>query len=167
MVGGSSGGRPWLAALLGVVATGAGHLYLRRWLRAFGWLALATTVTVVFVPETALRSAGSGNPVPLEPFVPTLIVTALSVVDAYLIARLADRLQSSVGMGETATGNSSRRATATASGDGPTARADDDGDVDCPHCGKPLDPELQFCHWCSTDLSGSDGHQADRIRGDT
>jgi len=32
--------RPWLAALLGALVTGFGHLYLRRWRRAVGWLAV-------------------------------------------------------------------------------------------------------------------------------
>jgi hypothetical protein len=166
MIGRSSHGRPWLAALLGVIATGAGHLYLRRWLRALGWLALATTVTIVFVPEAALTSAGNGNPVPLEPFVPTLIVTALSVLDAYLVAKVTNRLNASLETTETSTENSPSRATESTTGDGPTARSDDDDHVDCPHCGKPLDPELQFCHWCSTDIGDFDAHRANRSQDD-
>lgn len=33
----------------------------------------------------------------------------------------------------------------------------------CPRCGRPLDPELTFCHWCTYELDssatgGHDGH---------
>jgi hypothetical protein len=155
MVERSSARRPWLAALLGVLATGAGHLYLRRWLRAVGWLALTTAVTVLYVPEPVLTAATAADTVPLEPFLPTLTVIALSVTDAYLIAKLSNRLHASLG-------NRGSRPTNTTARDDP----DTDDSVDCPHCGKPLDPDLEFCHWCTTDLGDFDGHRPERGRDD-
>ncbi|WP_227134677.1 zinc ribbon domain-containing protein [Halorubellus salinus] len=159
MVERSSTRRPWLAALLGVVATGAGHLYLRRWLRALGWLALTTAVTVIYVPETALRTATTGNSVPIEPFLPSLTVIALSVADAYLIAKLTNRLHSSLGADESQPANKTPQDDYTTD---PKPVDEPDDAVDCPHCGKPLDPDLEFCHWCTTDLADFDTHQTAR-----
>jgi peptidoglycan/LPS O-acetylase OafA/YrhL len=27
----------------------------------------------------------------------------------------------------------------------------------CPHCGRPVDPDLDFCHWCTRALEADDG----------
>ncbi|MFC6954975.1 zinc ribbon domain-containing protein [Halorubellus litoreus] len=171
MVERSSARRPWLAALLGVLATGAGHLYLRRWLRAIGWLALTTAVTVLYVPEPVLTAATAADTVPLEPFLPTLTVIALSVTDAYLIAKLSNRLHASLGnRGSSQTNTTPRDDAANATypvGDPDTDNTDaTDDSVDCPHCGKPLDPDLEFCHWCTTDLGDFDSHRPERGRDD-
>ncbi|WP_323676266.1 zinc ribbon domain-containing protein [Halorubellus sp. PRR65] len=166
MVERSSTRRPWLAAVLGVIATGAGHLYLRRWLRAVGWLALATVVTTVYVPESALMATAGGDTVPLEQFLPTLTVIALSVADAYLLARLDNRQQSSPGASESGRVNAASQGSATTADAQPTPSVDDDEAVECPHCGKPLDPELEFCHWCTTDLGDFDAHRPERRQDD-
>lgn len=49
----SSRKRPWLAAALAFPVTGLGHLYLRRWRRAAGWLLLVGAATVVLTPGVA------------------------------------------------------------------------------------------------------------------
>lgn len=35
------------------------------------------------------------------------------------------------------------------------------GKTPCPHCGRPLDEDLQFCHWCTTQLEVPD--EADSV----
>jgi len=166
MVERSSTKRPWLAVLLGVLATGAGHLYLRRWLRAVGWLALTTAVTVIYVPEAALTAASTGDSVALEPFLPTFAVIALSVADAYIVARLTNRLLASPSSPDPKAAKTDAHVDSTTTDARVTAPADDDDSVDCPHCGKPLDPDLEFCHWCSTDLGNFDAHRSERRRDD-
>lgn len=148
--------RTWLAVVLAVLVTGLGHLYLRRWLRAAGWI-LLTFVASVFVPvaqletmeawtEATLTLQSTANLTPPDPaaMLPIFVVVALSTVDAYLVARRqnaqyrAQQASSDVG-GETTSV------------------------VDCPNCGREVDPELDFCHWCTTDLrsQGDDGSGTD------
>jgi hypothetical protein len=128
--------RPWLAALLGAVATGLGHLYLRRWRRAFGWLALLVGVSVVFVDPATIDALATGGPVDPLSVVPLAVVAGFSVADAYLLAH-------------------ARNAVAR-------TRAGPDGDrTHCPNCGKELDADLAFCHWCSAELEAADAGPAE------
>jgi hypothetical protein len=129
--------RPWLAALLGTLATGLGHLYLRRWLRAAGWLAALFGVTAIFVDPAAIEAYASGNAVSVLSIAPALLVTACSAVDAYLLARVQNLIA---------------EARATADRGHQSAVVDDSRP--CPNCGQSLDPDLEFCHWCTTELDG-------------
>lgn len=126
--------RPWLAALLSVLATGLGHVYLRRWRRAAGWLLLAYGVSVLLVDPAAVEALVNGSFVDPVALAPVLVVGGASVVDAYVLAR---------------TQNADARARATAVAEGTLAT--------CPHCGNELDPDLEFCHWCTTELDRRDG----------
>lgn len=121
--------RPWLAALLAVVITGLGHLYLREWFRAAMWYGFALTAALIFIPESTVQAMiDSGTRPPLAEIAPILTVQVLSVLDAYRLAR-------------------QRRAMA--------------GKTPCPQCGRPLDEDLQFCHWCTTELEVTDDAEAD------
>lgn len=128
--------RPYLAGLLGTLATGFGHLYLRRWLRGFGWIALAFAVTVAFVPESALETMAAGGTLSSQSeFYPPMFVQLAAALDAFLLAYRSDSgAQSDV--------------------DAPTpAAADvDAGTVACPNCGKEVDADIGFCHWCTTEF---------------
>jgi len=75
--------RPWIAALLGSIVTGLGHLYLRRVRRAVGWLAAAVLTVFIWAPDPMGAS-------PLE-FVPSMAVVTLSVLDAFTVALLERR----------------------------------------------------------------------------
>lgn len=119
--------RPWLAALLTALATGFGHFYLRRWKRAVGWVALTFSATVLFVDSATLDALANSNAVSPVSIAPTLIVGGFSVVDAYLLAYAH---------------NASVR---------PTANSDEQPS-NCPHCGKELDTEFEFCPWCAADI---------------
>ncbi|WP_411963813.1 zinc ribbon domain-containing protein [Haloferax sp. YSMS24] len=121
--------RPWLAALLGLAVTGLGHLYLRRWRRAILWVALAFSVSVLFVPTGALESLATGGQIPpVVDVLPILAVSLVSVADAFLL-----------GMKQV--------------GDTEKQAAVEESDTDsCPNCGRETDPELEFCHWCTTRL---------------
>lgn len=123
--------RPWLAAVLAALATGLGHLYLRRLRRAAGWLVALLGVSFLFVDGGALAALVRGDPVDPLAVAPVVFVGALSVIDAYLVARAQNAL-----------------ARVTATPDGAVTH--------CPNCGRELDPGIDFCHWCTTDLSGLD-----------
>ncbi|WP_121823105.1 zinc ribbon domain-containing protein [Halostella salina] len=120
--------RPWLAALLAAFVTGLGHLYLRRWRRALGWLLVLFAVTVLFVDPATVNAFATGGSVDPLAIAPIYVVGAVSVIDAYLLARAGNFV-----------------ARITPNGDGEFTH--------CPNCGKELDGDLDFCQWCSTDLA--------------
>ena len=133
--------RPWLAALLAVLATGLGHLYLRRWRRAVGWIVALVGASVLFVDPGTVDALLAGDPVDPLAIAPIAVVGGFSVVDAYLLASAQNAL--------------ARQRAAVA--DGKLTH--------CPSCGKELDDDLEFCHWCSTDLERF-GESVDDIDGD-
>ncbi|MFB6089584.1 MAG: zinc ribbon domain-containing protein, partial [Halobellus sp.] len=121
-----------LVAVLGasVGVAGAGHLYLRQWRRAAAWFSVVVGATLVllsvFVDPTALSLSNPTAVASVEPSSLPMAVTApvfaLLLLNALDAYRLATR------------GN---RAT-----DAPQ----------CPACGGELDPEIDFCPWCTTRL---------------
>ena len=111
-----------VGAVLGVA--GAGHAYLRKWRRAIAWFSLVLGVGLVLV--SAFVDPATTSPAEMPPVVtvPLLALLLLSAVDAYVVARRqVDRPQ-----------------------------PDADGTVACPNCGKDVDPDLEFCHWCTDRL---------------
>lgn len=123
--------RPWLAALLAVLITGLGHLYLREWFRAAMWYGFALSAALIFIPESTVQAlVDSGTRPPLSEIAPILVIQVLSVVDAY---RLAHR----------------RKAMA--------------GKTPCPYCGQPLDEDLHFCHWCTTQLEPAEDAETENV----
>ncbi|MFC7137752.1 DUF7575 domain-containing protein [Halobaculum litoreum] len=125
--------RPWLAAVFGVLVPGTGHLYLRRWRRAAAWILLAFGVSVVATPDAPVESfvgLGAGS---VTAAVAIAVVTGVSAVDAFLLAR-----------GSTTATDASDSA---AGGAGPGTRI-----VACPSCGRDLEPSLAFCHWCTAEF---------------
>ncbi|SDX64389.1 DUF7575 domain-containing protein [Halobellus clavatus] len=161
---GTQGKRPWLAALLGTLATGLGHFYLRRWGRGLGWFALAVLVSLFFVPADAAQTLldGGGDPATL---LPVFAIGVASVADAYLLARRG-RTHAEGSAGPTAESGPRRepqegqssgaersagRDESSASTDPVESAGSTDGGT-CPSCGKELDPDLDFCPWCTARL---------------
>ncbi|ELZ42959.1 hypothetical protein C463_10155 [Halorubrum californiense DSM 19288] len=140
---------PLLAAVLGTLATGLGHLYLRRWLRAIGWLSATYAATVLFVPESALSALSTGTLADPFSLLPIVLVSAASVVDAYLVATAERR------------SDGDRAADAAGATDATDATAADEPPT-CPACGKPVDPDIGFCHWCTTELEAVDPAEGGR-----
>jgi len=123
--------RPWLAVLLTVFIPGLGHVYLRLWLRALAWLAIYLTATTFLLPDGATPDSLSvdalmtaGESVPLEVAAVVLGISLFCLVDAYMMTNHV---------------NSRLRA----GGEAPAT---------CPNCGKELDDDLTFCHWCTSEL---------------
>ena len=124
---------PLLAALLGTAVTGLGHLYLRRWLRAIGWLGVTLAATVLFVPESTITAINSGTFSDSLSVLPVVLVSAASALDAYLLAKVktrAEQIQAHNTAGSTEVEESPA----------------------CPACGRPIDLDLDFCHWCTTEF---------------
>ena len=112
------------AGLLGLLVVGLGHLYLRRYRRGGAWMLLAVGTGVLWVESTAIDALlnGTADPAALAPLYLLVVAATADAVS------LAYRSQQYL----------------TVSGDGDL--------LTCPVCGNDVDPELEFCHWCTTDL---------------
>lgn len=122
--------RPWLAVLLAFLYPGLGHIYLREWLRALVWFFLVVTSSTLLIPDGAVPQAltveafvTAAERIPPAAALVLVSITLFSMVDAYWVARRRNR--------ETAV---------------------EEG-ITCPHCGKDVDSDLDFCHWCTQRLS--------------
>ena len=166
--------RPLLAALLAMVLPGLGHLTLRRWGRALLWhltivgggvalfalydVPVGSTVSLADAAETAAA-------LPTDVALPIAVLYVLSALDAYLVGRadVAERRRAD------ATAEAIRRRAASDDGEGTAdrsganapaaaaARGDaEPAEVECPHCGKETDADLDFCHWCTEPLPWAD-----------
>ncbi|MFC5277193.1 zinc ribbon domain-containing protein [Halorubrum rubrum] len=155
-----------IAALLATFVPGLGHAFLGRFGRAIVW---HVTVLGGAVALYSLSDAGpidlSGSladvaaAVPAGVALPISVLVGLSAVDAYLVARSeaaeADR--------DAALAAAVRRHPAEEGDDGSAGPGGVDSDgggptrLECPHCGRETDAELDFCHWCTEPLPWSDG----------
>jgi hypothetical protein len=135
---------PLLAALLGTIVTGLGHLYLRRWLRAIGWLGVTVIASVLFAPASTRSAINSGTFTDLFSILPIVLVSAASILDAYFIAKgrsHADRVQA----------NNTTEPKST------------DDPLTCPACRKPVKRELGFCHWCATKFKDVEATELEQL----
>lgn len=130
--------RPWLAAFLALLVAGLGHAYLRRWRRAFmwfGWIFGTGLLLTAFFADSA-----TADPVVLAPeiLLPLVVLFLMSAVDAFRLGR-ADRRP-----------HSPQESQPT------TDEAPSDAGLACPYCGKEIDPDLDFCSWCTERLPQND-----------
>ncbi|WP_336325867.1 zinc ribbon domain-containing protein [Halovenus sp. HT40] len=128
--------RPWFAVVLTMLVPGLGHLYLRLWGRAILWVALTLLGAVLAVPREQWPESVSLDAaiapfqsLPLESIVLLSGVLALCIVDVYLMALRRNELI--------------ERAERIAAGETPQR---------CPNCGKEIDQDIDFCHWCTTEI---------------
>lgn len=134
--------QPWIAGILALIYPGLGHVYLREWGRAVMWFVLALVAAVIVIPEHAFDSFEASPGVDglleateiiqaeTEPLgIATLgVIVGFSVIDAFVLAR------------RSATNNADEQL------------KPETEKPKCPECGKPLDEDLDFCHWCTTEL---------------
>ncbi|POG56431.1 zinc ribbon domain-containing protein [Haloferax marisrubri] len=141
--------RPWLAAILGLAITGLGHLYLRRWRRAAMWVLVTLAVATLFVPSGAFEALNAAETMPPSEFasvltelLPVLAVSFVSVLDAFFL-----------GLRQAAEAQAKAARDAAEADDAVLTDSDAESDeVTCPECGREVDADLDFCHWCTTRL---------------
>ncbi|MFP8888933.1 zinc ribbon domain-containing protein [Natrialbaceae archaeon A-CW2] len=122
--------RVLIAAGLSLLWPGVGHAMIREWIRALFFSGLfITAMALSFTTEqiTAVSSLGE---------LVALFTQEASTIDQIALSFLAVLA---------ATDTLFRGVAAS----GPSA--DQDGPA-CPQCGRPLDEDLEFCHWCTTRL---------------
>ena len=125
--------------------------------RGLGWFVAAVAVSAVFVPPEAARTLLEGSGGDLGTLAPLIAVGVASVADAYVLARLRQQ-EIHDGVGNTTPSSLGAEETDAITGDGSVeTRTTTDVDAECPECGKELDPDLDFCPWCTTRLTGDAG----------
>jgi hypothetical protein len=121
---------PLLAAALSALQPGVGHLYLREPFRACMWagiwlgslaLVVATAGVDLAAAESVALALGVFPVAEGFPFEAVLSMVAVTAFATLDAYWLAGR-------------NNHRLR---------------DGVGRCPHCGRELDPTLEFCHWCT------------------
>lgn len=125
--------RPLIAVALAFIYPGLGHAYLRRWLRALLWFGLVVSAVVFIVPNDAFETSESvftgvqavSEQLSTGEALALASILFFNMLDAYVLAAYVDR---------------------------PTPGPDDQAAPSCPHCGKELDEDLTFCHWCTTEI---------------
>ncbi|SEN25294.1 hypothetical protein SAMN05216388_1002162 [Halorientalis persicus] len=124
--------RPLLAAVLGLVYPGLGHVYLREWARALLWFGLIILTGSLMIPDgvypttlTVDSLMQMSRAMPLRAVIALSAVTGMNMVDAYILASRNNETSQRVADG-----------------------------TQCPSCGREVDPDLEFCHWCTTELNG-------------
>ncbi|ELZ07700.1 DUF7575 domain-containing protein [Natrialba aegyptia] len=140
----------WLRALviggLSLLVPGAGHALLRDWLRAFAFGGLFIAAGLFFLPTAEIAAADS--------FADSMTIATQETerITQFLFSFIA--LFAAIDATFRALGVPPGRGSNDA--DGPT----------CPTCGKELDEDLSFCHWCTTRLESppaSEGETAGAV----
>ncbi|MCW8173054.1 MULTISPECIES: zinc ribbon domain-containing protein [Natrialba] len=136
----------WLRALaaagLSVLMPGAGHALIRDWLRTLVFAGLYLSAIVIFLPSieqiTAIESVGEG----MELVGDEIDTMGQFVLSFIVLFAAIDATFRAMGFPP---GSSNE------SVDGPS----------CPECGKELDEDLTFCHWCTTRLEPVEPEEED------
>lgn len=131
--------RPWLAALLAFIHPGLGHVYLREWLRALLWFGLVLSTASFLVPEGIVPETVTmeslmqmSRALPAEAVLALATITIMSMVDAYWMASQRNQEHEQAQAG-----------------------------TRCPNCGRDVDEDLDFCHWCTTKLDDAESEASD------
>ncbi|WP_254522353.1 zinc ribbon domain-containing protein [Natrinema caseinilyticum] len=131
----------WLRALfaagLSVIMPGAGHVLVRDWLRAALFAGIFLSASALFLPTDQIAAAGPITS-PNELFEQASIMAeetdAMARFFLMFIALFAAI-------------DATFRVLRPQSGGGGDAEG-----TTCPQCGKEVDEDLAFCHWCTTRL---------------
>jgi hypothetical protein len=122
------------AAVLSVLLPGSGHVLIRDWMRALAFGGIFVTAVVLFFPsaeQLAAAESMSGMMTIVSEETDTLSQFVISFI---ILFAAIDATFRSMGFPP-----------------GSNAGNEEDG-PSCPQCGKPLDEDLTFCHWCTTRL---------------
>ncbi len=117
---------PVVAAALGVLVPGLGHAYIRARIRGLLWAALFLVSLVVLAPAGSLA----------DPISTDLLGDLYTESPDMVLFLFAVWIMNAIDAYLTA--NRQRQDTREANA--------------CPHCGEPVDDDLEFCHWCTTRL---------------
>ena len=129
--------RALFAAGLSVIMPGAGHVLVRDWLRAAAFAGLFLSASVLFLPIEQIANAGPITNYEQVLEQATIMTEETDAMAQFLLSFIA--LFAAV--------DATIRALGYSPGGG-----DDASEPTCPECGKEVDDDLEFCHWCTTRL---------------
>ncbi|MBZ6494733.1 zinc ribbon domain-containing protein [Natrinema longum] len=129
--------RALLAAGLSVIMPGAGHVLVRDWLRAALFAGLFLSVSAFFLPIDQLTAAGPITSYDEAFEQATIMAEETDVMAQFFLSFIA--LFAAVDSAFRALGYL------------PGGNTETDEST-CPECGKEIDEDLAFCHWCTTRL---------------
>ncbi|AFZ72262.1 DUF7575 domain-containing protein [Natronobacterium gregoryi] len=135
----------WLRALaaggLSILLPGAGHALIRDWLRAFVFAGLYLSAIVIFLPSPDQLTAAESLTEMGE-----LVSAETDSIGQFALSFIA--LFAAIDATFRAFGVPPDN---TEGAEGPT----------CPECGKELDEDLEFCHWCTTRLESAEPDESE------
>lgn len=122
--------RPWVAVLLAFVYPGLGHVYLREWGRALLWFVLAIGSVLLLAPTPDTGGVtGIDSLVRASQQVPPAALLGIASVTAF---SMLDAYLLAIRRTNRPTGHY------------------------CPHCGREIDGDIDFCPWCAEPLDGGE-----------
>ena len=125
--------RALVAAGLSVLLPGAGHALVRDWIRALLFAGLYIATAAIFLPTEQLSAAATMTEAM------DILTTETALIDQLVLSFIV----------VFAAVDAAFRALGIPPG------SNEGGENDapsCPQCGRELDEELEFCHWCTTRL---------------
>lgn len=115
-----------MAAVLAVIYPGLGHAYLRSWGRALLWFGAVVLTAALLIPSDILAGISTpGDMMTAWEAVPTEAAIGVFLVAVFNVI--------------------------DAYWTGKRLNFAEQG-VRCPACGRPVDEDLSFCHWCTARL---------------
>lgn len=136
----------WLRALaaagLSVFLPGAGHALIRDWLRALVFAGLYLAAVAIFLPPADQLATASSMTESVELLAREIDLVGQFVLSFVVLFAAIDATFRALGFPPGSSGPGGT--------DGPT----------CPECGRELDEDLTFCHWCTTRLEPSERGEA-------
>jgi hypothetical protein len=131
--------RAFVAALVAVLGAtigiaGVGHAYLKEWRRAVAWftfvLGAELVLLSVFADPASVVESGSSVPMTVSTLMSTASALPSTVTGPLLVLLVLSTVDAyRIGLMDV--------------GVGP------DAGPSCPYCGQEVDPELDFCQWCT------------------
>lgn len=134
--------RALAAAILSALLPGAGHALIRDWLRALVFAGLYFAALAIFLPPPAEVAASESVTQMGELLAAEIDTVGQFVLSFVMVFAAVDAAIRALGFPP---GSNGPNAT-----DGPA----------CPECGRELDEDLAFCHWCTTRLERPESEDA-------
>lgn len=121
--------RAAIAIGLSVLYPGLGHVYLREWLRAIAWFAIAILAAMLVMPVELVEATETEG---LSVLLRTSEFLTFEAITALLAIRMLNAIDAAI------------LALKPTTPEQPTNN--------CPNCGGELDDDIDFCPWCTKHL---------------
>lgn len=125
--------RAAIAIGLSVLYPGLGHVYLREWIRAIAWFAIAIFAAMLVMPVELIEATETEG---LSVLLRTSEFLTFEAITALLAIRMLNAIDAAI------------LALKPTEPEPPTNS--------CPNCGGELDDDIDFCPWCTLQLDSTD-----------